>query len=113
MLSKKYFLFLTILLQSLLIFSQNIDSKSFTLQWNDQSLIQLGKDKTAYLPLVEGNFFNENKIPTSTHIFNVQSNAIVQEYQIKNVKFSVLSQSQLGAIALKDIPVAVESEFKP
>jgi hypothetical protein len=109
---KKYFLFLTILTQSLLIFSQNTDSKSFTLQWNDQSLIQLSKDKTVYLPLVENNFFDENKIPTSTHIFNVQSNVKVQDYQIKNVKFSVLAQSQLGAIAVKDIPVAIESEFK-
>ena len=112
MFSKKYFLFLSFLTQSFLIFSQNIDSKSFTLQWNDQNLIQLSKDKTVYLPLVEDNFFDENKIPTSTHIFNVQSNVIVQEYQIKNVKFSVLPESRLGAIAIKDIPIAIESEFK-
>lgn len=109
---KKYFLLFSFLLNSVLIFSQKSDSKSFTLNWNDQSLVQLNKDKSVVLPLIKDHFFDEHKIPTYTHIFNVQNNVIVREYQINNVKFSSLPQTSLKDINIKDIPKEIKSQFQ-
>ena len=108
---KKYFFFLFFLFNSLLILSQNTESKSFTLEWNDNSIIQLNKDKSIILPLVYDNFFDGLKLPTFTHLFKVQNNVILREYQINNVKYSTLPQSSLRDIDIKDIPKEIKSDF--
>ncbi len=72
----------------------------------------LTEETSLVLPLVEGNFFDENNIPSSTHIFNVQNNAIVQDYIIKNVKYSDLSPNSLNNIQINKIPTEIKSEFK-
>ena len=56
--------------------------------------------------------FDENNIPHSTHIFNVQSNTIVQEYKIKNVKFSTLPASSVINIKVNKIPAEIKSDFR-
>ena len=101
---KKYLFFLFFLFNSLLILSQNTESKSFTLEWNDNSIIQLNKNKSIVLPLVHDNFFDGLKLPTFTHLFNVQNNVILREYQINNVKYATLPQSSLRDIDINDIP---------
>ncbi len=109
---KKYCLFLILFIQYLLSYAQISESKTFTLSWNDANSIQITKEKSIVLPLVEGNFFDENNIPRSTHIFNVQNNTLVQEYQIKNVKFSTLSPALLKNIQIRAIPTEIISEFQ-
>jgi len=109
---KKSFALLIILFQSLFGYAQFSESKTFTLSWNDESHIQISKEESIVLPLVEGNFFDENNIPTSTHLFNVQNNVIVQQYQIKNVKFSPINTSHLKNIKIAAIPNDISSEFQ-
>ena len=109
---KKSFALFIILFQSLFGYAQISESKTFTLSWNDESHIQISKEESIVLPLVEGNFFDENNIPTSTHVFNVQNNVIVQQYQIKNVKFSPISASHLKNIKTAAIPNDISSEFQ-
>jgi len=109
---KKYISFLILILQISFLFAQNTESKNFILKWNDNSLIQVNKNQTISLPLVENNFFDQFNIPTYTTTFNVQKNILVQEYQIKNVKFSVLPKSLSKNININDIPTEIKSEFK-
>ena len=108
---KKHFLFFLVLLQCLFSFAQISESKTFTLSWNDENSIRINEETSLLLPLVEGNFFDENNIPRSTHIFNVQNNAIVQEYKIKNVKFSTLPTTSLINIQVNKIPNEIQSDF--
>ena len=109
---KKYFLFFILSLQCLLSFAQISESKTFNLSWNDNSSVYLNEETSLVLPLVEGNVFDENNVPSSTHIFNVQNNTIVQDYIIKNVKFSDLSPNSLNNIQVNKIPTEIKSEFK-
>ena len=109
---KNYFVLLIILLQCLIGNAQITESKTFTLSWNDQNYIQISKEKSIVLPLIEGNFFDENNIPTSTHVFNVQNNVIVQQFKIKNVKFSPINVSLLKNIETLAIPTEISSEFQ-
>ena len=109
---KKYFLFLIAFNLCLFGYGQISESKTFTLSWNDESHIQISEEESIVLPLVEGNFFDENNIPSSTHIFNVQNNVIVQEYQIKNVKFSPLTAASIKNIPSSQIPNEIKSEFE-
>ena len=108
---KKYFLLLITFNLCLFGYAQNSESKTFTLSWNDETRIQISQEEFIVLPLVEGNFFDENNIPSSTHVFNVQNNAIVQEYQIKNVKFSPLTGAGAQNIRSSEIPNEIKSEF--
>ena len=108
---KKYLFFLFFLFKSLLILSQNTESKSFTLEWNDNSIIQLNKNKSIVLPLVHDNFFDGLKLPTFTHLFKVQNNVKLREYQINNVKYATLPQSSLRDIDINDIPKEIKSDF--
>ena len=108
---KKNVLIYLLLLTSSLLSAQNIESKNYILKWNDNSTIQLNKNQTITLPLVENNLFNQNKIPTYTNIFNVQKNVLVQEYQIKNVKFSILPKNLIEHINIEKIPTEINSEF--
>ena len=109
---KKYFLFLIAFHLCLIGYAQISESKTFTLSWNDESYIQISQEESIILPLVEGNFFDENNIPGSTHIFNVQNNTIVQEYQIKNVKLSSINASLLTNINTAAISDQINSDFQ-
>ncbi|MCK4563013.1 MAG: hypothetical protein KAT78_08910, partial [Flavobacteriaceae bacterium] len=82
----------------LFIYSQNNESKSFILKWNDNTIVQINDNHSISLPLVENNYFNPSNIPTYITSFNVQKNILVQDYQIKNVKFSNLSTNSLKSI---------------
>jgi hypothetical protein len=112
MILKKYFLFFLFLLNSYFIFSQNTVKQTFNLVWNDKSTIQLSKEKSIILPLVEGHFFDEYKIASFSHVFNLQSKAIVPEYQIINVKYSILPESSLKDMDIEFIPKEIKSEFQ-
>ena len=91
--------------------SQNIESKIITLKWNDNSIIQIGKNQSVSIPVVENNFIDQNSVPAFTTIFNVQKNVLVQEYQIKNVKFSNLNNKLLKNTNKKHIPTEIKSSF--
>ncbi|MGB5323558.1 type IX secretion system sortase PorU, partial [Lutimonas sp.] len=82
------------------------------MSWNDNTSVRINEETSLILPLVAGNFFDENNIPRSTHVFNVENNTIVQEYIIKNVKFSDLSPNSLNNIQVNKIPAEIKSEFK-
>ncbi|MCP4882618.1 MAG: type IX secretion system sortase PorU [Flavobacteriales bacterium] len=109
---KKHFFFFILFFQLLLSYAQISESKTFTLSWNDEKLVHLNKETSLILPIVDGNFVDENNIPHSSHLFNVQNNTIVQEYKIKNVKFSDLSSSESKNIQLNKIPTKIQSEFQ-
>jgi len=95
-----------------LIVSQNSTNQSFKLDWIDNSTVQLSNGKSIILPLVKGNFFDEHKIPSFSHVFNLQNKAIVAEYQIINVKYSLLPKSSLKDIDIAFIPKEIQSEFQ-
>ena len=109
-LKKCIFIFL-LFLNIPFLYSQNIESKNFTLKWNDNSIVQIGKNQSVSLPLTENNSFDKNNIPTYVTMFNVQKNLLVQEYQIKNVKFSNLNNKFTKNINTKDIPTEIISEL--
>jgi len=108
---KKYIFVFLLFVNITFIYSQIVDSKNITLKWNDNTIVQIGKNQSVSLPLVENNYFDQNNIPTYYTKFNVQKNVLVQGYQIKNVKFSILSKQFTKNLKLKDIPTKIKSEF--
>lgn len=109
---RKYLPFILLFLQSLLLNSQISESKSITLSWEDSKNVHLSTGQTLTLPLVKGNFFNENNLPTFSYSFNVENNAIVQDFQLKNVKFSGLSPEQAQDFHPGAIPEELNPTFK-
>ena len=112
MLFKRYLSVLIFFLQITFLVSQNVETKNFSLKWNDNSSIQVNKNNTITLPLVEDNFFNQYNVPTYSTTFNVQNNLLVQDYQIKNVKLSNLSKNLTKNINLDEVPTEFKSTFK-
>jgi len=111
MFSKKYIYLFIFILSIPFIYSQNSQSKVFTLKWNDKSVVQISNNQSISLPLIDTNLFNTNNIPTYTTSFNVQKNILVQDYQIKNVKFSNISSNLLKNININDVPTSIDSHF--
>ena len=111
MFSKRYISFFVFMFSILFIYSQNNESKSFILKWNDNTIVQINDNHSISLPLVENNYFNPSNIPTYITSFNVQKNILVQDYQIKNVKFSNLSTNSLKSIDINNIPTNIKSSF--
>ena len=108
---KNYFSILVFVFQITWAFSQNTAIKNFTLDWNDNSVVQGNGNQYITLPLVENNFFDENNIPEFNIAFNVQNGLTVQNYQIKNVKYSNLSPNSTKNINTYKIPAQLVSEF--
>ena len=109
---KKYFLFSIVFFQCWLSFSQTAETRTFTLAWDDEKPLRLNDKISAILPVVKDNSVDKNNIPTSTHLFNVQNNTIVQDYQIKNVKFSRLGPDQVTGMNISAVPTVIQSEFR-
>ena len=108
---KNYFSLLIFVLQITFVFSQNTSVKNFTLEWNDNYIVQTNDNQEITLPLVKNNFFDENNIPVYTASINVQNGLIVQNYQIKNVKYSNLPVNSSKNINTSKIPSELVSEF--
>ena len=112
MLSKKNILLSFFILYAVLTFSQKTESKNFTLKWNNHSTVQINKNHSITLPLIENNFFNKHNIPTYTTYFNVKNEVFVQNYKIINVKFSVLPSNLTKNIDLKNLSSEIKSSFQ-
>jgi hypothetical protein len=111
--SVKWYIFLLFLFGPISILtSQNSSSKSFILNWNDNSPVQISKNQTITLPLVENNFFDAYNIPTYSTSFNVENNLIVQQFQIKNVKTSLIADNLINYIDKNNVPTEMKSSFK-
>jgi len=108
---KKYIFYFILLFFSLGLTAQNMETKNFSLKWNDHASIKLNKDQSFTLPLVENNFINASNVPTYTTSFNVQKNVFVRDYQIKNVKFSILPKNLSKNITKDKIPKSLVSDF--
>ena len=109
---KNNFSILFFLLQITCLFSQNTLIKNFTLKWNDNSVVQINGNNAITLPLVENNFFDDNNIPEYTVSINVGNGLKVQNYQIKNVKYSILPNNSSKNINTSKIPKELSSEFE-
>lgn len=108
---KKYIFSFLLLIYTLAFTAQNIDSKNYTLKWNDKTTIKLVKNQVFTLPVVENNYVNEYNVPTYSTSFNVQKNVLVQAYQIKNVKFSTVPKNISKNITTDKIPKSLISDF--
>ena len=108
---KKYIFYFILLFHTLTFTAQNVETKNFSLKWNDQVPVKLNKDQSFTLPLVENNSINEFNVPTYSTSFNVQKNVLVRDYQIKNVKFSILSVNLSKNIIKDKIPKNLVSDF--
>lgn len=97
--------------QSSILFSQNSSVKNFTLKWNDNATVQISKNQTITLPLIENNFFDQNNIPTYSTTFNVENDLIVQQFQIKNVKTALISENSIKNLDKNKIPSEILSDF--
>ena len=108
---KKYIYYFTLLFFSLGLTAQSLETKNISLKWNDQVSIKINKDQSFTLPLVENNFINQYNVPTYSTSFNVQKNVFVRNYQIKNVKFSILPENFSKNITIDKIPKNLVSDF--
>lgn len=112
MFSKKLISFYILMFAITYVFSQNTHTKNYILKWNDNTAIQLSNKQSISLPLVENNFFNIYHVPTYTISFNVEKNILVQDFKIKNVKFSILSKNLLKNINISKIPTDIQGDLK-
>ncbi len=112
MFSKKHIFFYILMFAFTYVFSQNTHTKNYILKWNDNTTIQLSNKQSITLPLVENNFFNIYNVPTYTLSFNVEKNILVQDFKIKNVKFSILSNNLVKNINIAKIPTDIQGDLK-
>jgi len=108
---KKYIFYFILFFHTLTFIAQNLETKNFSLKWNDQVPIKLNKDQSFTLPLVENNSINEYNVPTYSTSFNVQKKVLVRDYQIKNVKYSILPANLSKNINKDKIPKNLVSDF--
>ncbi len=108
---KKSIFYFILLFHTLAFTAQNVETKNLSLKWNDQVSVKINKNLSFTLPLVENNFINEFNVPTYTTSFNVQKNVFVRDYQIKNVKFSILPNNLSKNIIKDKIPKSLVSDF--
>lgn len=108
---KKYIFYFILLFYTLAFTAQNIETKNYILKWNDHTPVKIDKNQSFTLPVVEDNYINEYNTPTYSTSFNVQKNVIVRDYQIKNVKFSILPKNLSKNIISDKIPKSLVSDF--
>ena len=90
----KYTIFALILSFSL-SYSQNTVSEKIDLKWDDSASVTTSKRNKLQIPLVEGQFIDDNQIPVFTKSWNVENGYSIDSYRIINVKYQVLSTQVL------------------
>ena len=68
------------------IFSQNIESKDFNLNWK-QSAVYVKSGVQVTIPLLDNEIFDENLLPVFSTAFNAESGLLLQGYELVNVKY--------------------------
>ena len=92
-------------------FSQKIETKDFNLIWNDHSTLILNSEHQINIPLIENNFADGDNLPVYSTSFNVQKNAILHIYNIKNVKYQNISANVAINLQKNKIPNQIKSNF--
>ena len=111
--SFKWYIFLLFLFgQTSILISQTSSSKDFILKWNDNSPVEISKNQTITLPLVENNFFDGYNNATYSTSFNVENNLIVQQFLIKNVKTSLIADNLTKNLDKTKISTEFKSDFQ-
>ena len=103
--------FLIFFFQILGVKSQIEDSRSFQLEWEEMRLHSGHRGSHFTIPVVKGQFFDADALPTCSYSFNVQKNGIVLDYQIINVKYSSISNGELAHVDPGRIPASLEPKF--
>ena len=103
MIAKIHFFILIAIGFCQLTLGQNKVSLTFELRWNDQSTVQTTLGSTITIPLVEGQLFDENYLPKFRRTIQLQNNKIIKDYQIKNVKMSVIETRFLDQVKKEHI----------
>ena len=99
-----YFLFVTE------IFSQNIESKDFNLNWK-QSAVYVKSGVQVTIPLLDNEIFDENLLPVFSTAFNADSGLLLQGYELVNVKYENININTLPAILQNSLPDGLKPHF--
>ncbi|MGB2128074.1 MAG: type IX secretion system sortase PorU [Flavicella sp.] len=93
------------------VFSQTTDSKSISLDWDLDSKL-VSSDGTEFnIPLVKNQFLSEQGLPTFNTTWHVLKGTKVTSYRISNIKYGLLSSSQLKNIPSTSISDSLISSF--
>lgn len=92
-------------------FSQKTETKDFTLIWNDHNTLIFNPEHQITIPLVENNFMDSDNLPVYSTSFNVQKNAILHNYTIKNVKYQIIPSNKTIDLQKNKIPNQIKSNF--
>lgn len=99
-----YFLFVTE------IFSQNIESKDFNLNWK-QSAVYVKSGVQVTIPLLDNEIFDENLLPVFSTAFNAESGLLLQGYELVNVKYENININSLPPILQNSLPDGIKPHF--
>lgn len=109
----KQFLFLIAVFYSLFMTSQDVFVEKITLEWLPNQLIQIDKDQAWNMPIVKDNSINfESKIPEFTRKWNVPYETKVKEYELKNIKTTVISKAALLDVKIENIATSLEPNLQ-
>ena len=106
----KYITF-ALILSLVVSYSQNTVSEKIDLEWNDSASITTSKKNKIQIPLVEGQFVDDNQLPILTKRWDIENGYSIDSYKIINVKYQVLPTQVLRDLWVSKIPTSIVSSF--
>lgn len=109
----KLFVFVFIILQSVVMTAQNTIVKKVNLDWSAKEAFYLEKGKTWQMPMVKGHSINfKTKLPDFNQKWKVASHSKVTQFEIKNIKYQNITKKDLFDISYTNIPEKLQSSLQ-
>jgi hypothetical protein len=93
-------------------YSQNTSSVKIDLKWNDSASIITSKKNKLQIPLVEGQFIDDNLLPVYIKSWKIENGYSIDSYKIINIKYQSLSSSVSRKLSINEIPETITSSLE-
>ena len=111
MILRKYLFFVFICVTFLGV-AQHAKIKTFVLDWDMSSDLTTSHGASWELPLVKGNFVDEDGLPAYVTMWGIESGTDKVRYSLKNIVYEVVDKKYLQSIPFEKLPSLVESSLK-
>ncbi|MFT7330777.1 MAG: hypothetical protein ACI848_000845 [Roseivirga sp.] len=92
--------------------SQQSINKNIVLSWEENGTISTSRNNKFNIPLIKNQFLDENLVPIYSDSWNIAENMTVESYEIKNVKYQILSSKESIKLKNKNLSRKVNSSLK-
>ncbi len=109
---KQITLFFLVLVTVVSVFAQSSFEEKIVLNWNEVNQLITSRKNILQVPILKGQFVDDNQLPLYSKKIEFRNNASVTNYTITNIQYQTISIANFKGLNVDLIPNKLKTEFR-